>query len=125
MKKKVSLWANFTISGLIQGVRNMEQIWSKFGANRLIWREYAMDQQTDGRTRILESRYPHDLALQRDCVLVTQYRHLQLTRSDTRPPVADGWAGAEMCVFPLFNSSVTDRPTNGRTKPLIDLRVCN
>ena len=43
----------------------------------------------------------------------------QRTRPDTRPPVADGWAGAEMRVFPLFNSSVTDRrtdgPTNGRT----------
>ena len=38
------------------------------------------------------------------------------TRSDTRPiPVADGWAGAEMRVFPLFDSSVTDRPTDGRT----------
>ena len=42
------------------------------------------------------------------------------TRPDTRPiPVADGWAGAEMRVFPLFDSSVTDRrtdgPTDGRT----------
>ena len=26
------------------------------------------------------------------------------TRPDTRPPVADGWAGAEVRVFPLFNS---------------------
>ena len=34
------------------------------------------------------------------------------TRPDTRPPVADGWAGAKMRVFPLFNSSVMDRPTN-------------
>ena len=55
------------------------------------------------------------------------------TRPDTRPPVADGWAGAEMRVFPRFNSSVTDRPTDrptnrptdGRTKPLIELRVRN
>ena len=51
------------------------------------------------------------------------------TRPDTRPPVADGWAGAEMRVFPLFHSSVTDRPTNQptdrRTKPLIELRVRN
>ena len=32
-----------------------------------------------------------------------------ITRPDTRPiPVADGWAGAEMRVYPLFNSSVTD-----------------
>merc|ERR1712074_173608 len=37
------------------------------------------------------------------------------TRPDTRLPVADGWAGAEMRVFPLFNSSVTDRPTNQPT----------
>ena len=37
------------------------------------------------------------------------------TRPDTRPPVADGWAGAEMRVFPLFNLSVTDRPTNRPT----------
>ena len=37
------------------------------------------------------------------------------TRPDTRPPVVDGWAGAEMRVFPLFNSSVTDRPTDQPT----------
>ena len=41
----------------------------------------------------------------------------------------DGWAGAEMRVFPLFNSSVTDqptdRPTDRRTKPHIELRVSN
>ena len=43
------------------------------------------------------------------------------TRPDTRPiPVADGWAGAEMHVFPLFDScsrtdQPTDRPTNGWT----------
>merc|ERR1712074_421532 len=37
------------------------------------------------------------------------------TRPDTRPiPVADGWAGAEMRVFPLFDSSVTDQPTDRR-----------
>ena len=30
------------------------------------------------------------------------------TRPDTRPSVADGWAGAEMRVFPLFDSSMTD-----------------
>ena len=36
-----------------------------------------------------------------------------LTRPDTRPiPVADGWAEAEMHVFPLFNSSVTGGRTN-------------
>ena len=40
-----------------------------------------------------------------------------ITGPDTRPPVADGWAGAEMRVFPIFNSSVTTRAwrTNGRT----------
>ena len=48
------------------------------------------------------------------------------TRPDTRPPVADGWAGAEMSVFPLFDSiTSTDGPTNGWTKPLIELRVRN
>ena len=51
----------------------------------------------------------------------------QITRPDTRPiPVADGWAGAEMRVFTLFDSwSRTNGPTDGRTKPLIELRVRN
>ena len=41
---------------------------------------------------------------------------IKKTRPDTRPiPVADGWAGAEMCVFTLSNSITTDRPTDGRT----------
>ena len=45
----------------------------------------------------------------------------EITRPHTRPiPVVDGWAGAEMRVCPLFDSSVTNRPTNGRTKPLIE-----
>ena len=49
------------------------------------------------------------------------------TRPDTRPiPVADGWAGAEMRVFTLFDScSRTDQRTDGRTKALIELRVRN
>ena len=55
------------------------------------------------------------------------------TRPDTRPiPVADGWAGAEMRVFALSqldHHGPTDLPTNrrtdGRTKPLIELRVRN
>ena len=51
------------------------------------------------------------------------------TRPDTRPSVADGWAGAEMRVFPIFRLVVTDQPTNGRTdgrtKPHIELRVRN
>ena len=44
-----------------------------------------------------------------------------LTRPDTRPiPVADGWAGAELWVFTLFDSCSrtnlpTNRPTNGGT----------
>ena len=37
------------------------------------------------------------------------------TRPDTRPSVADGWAGAEMRVFPLFNSITTDQPTDQPT----------
>ena len=49
------------------------------------------------------------------------------TRLDTRPiPVADGWAGAEIRVFTLSNSiTMTNGPTDGRTKPLIELRVHN
>ena len=31
------------------------------------------------------------------------------TRPDTRPSVADGWAGAEMLVFSLFDLIITDR----------------
>ena len=39
-----------------------------------------------------------------------------ITRPDTRPPVADRWAGAEMRVFTLFDScSRTDGPTDGPT----------
>ena len=65
-------------------------------------------------------------------------RQKMKTRPDTRPiPVADGWAGAEMRVFTLSNSIITDRrtdgptdrqingPTDGRTKALIELRVRN
>ena len=37
------------------------------------------------------------------------------TRPDTRPSVADGWAGVEMRVFPLFDSIITDRRTDRRT----------
>ena len=33
----------------------------------------------------------------------------------TATPVACGWAGAEMRVFPLFNSCGTDQPTDQRT----------
>ena len=61
------------------------------------------------------------------------------TRPDTRPSVADGWAGAEMQLsatknvlkrsFPHFLTRVhgptdgpRDGPTNGWTKPLIELR---
>ena len=41
-------------------------------------------------------------------------RKKKKTRPDTRPiPVADGWAGAEMHVSPLFDScSRTDGPTD-------------
>ena len=37
------------------------------------------------------------------------------TRPDTRPSVADGWAGAEMRVLPLFDSIITDRRTDGQS----------
>ena len=52
---------------------------------------------------------------------------IEKTRPDTRPiPVADGWAGAEMRVFTLFDSwSRTDGLTDRRTKALIELRVRN
>ena len=52
----------------------------------------------------------------------------------TAIPVADGWAGAEMRDFTLFDSCSrmdqptdgrTDRRTDGRTKALIELRVRN
>ena len=39
-----------------------------------------------------------------------------LTRPDTRPiPVADGWAGAEMFVFTIFNSMGPDQRMHGPT----------
>ena len=38
------------------------------------------------------------------------------TRPDTQPSVADGWAGADVRVFSLFDSMVTDGPTDGWTK---------
>ena len=64
------------------------------------------------------------------------------TRPDTRPSVADGWAGAEIqlsatknvlkCSFPHFSTCVhgptnqpTNRPMEGWTKPIIELRVRN
>ena len=43
------------------------------------------------------------------------------TRPDTRPiPVADGWAGAELCVFALSQLDHHDQRTDRRTKPLIE-----
>ena len=43
------------------------------------------------------------------------------TRPDTRPiPVADGWAGAEMRVFALSNSIITDGRTDGWTNGQTD-----
>ena len=43
-------------------------------------------------------------------------RKTEKTRPDTRPiPVADGWAGAEMHVFPTFRLVFTDRPTDRPT----------
>ena len=37
------------------------------------------------------------------------------TRPDTRPPVADGWAGAEMRVFPLERDGPTNQRTDGQS----------
>ena len=46
---------------------------------------------------------------------------LDRTRPDTRPSVADGWAGAEMRIFTLFDScSRTDGPTDGQTDGPMD-----
>ena len=45
------------------------------------------------------------------------------TRPDTRPSVADGWAGVEMRVFPLFNSIIMDRRTDRRTNGPTDQRT--
>ena len=47
------------------------------------------------------------------------------TRPDTRSiPVADGWAGAELRVFTLFDScSRTDKRTDGRTDQRTDGRA--
>ena len=43
------------------------------------------------------------------------------TRPDTQPPVADGWAGADMRVFPLFDLCCwTDGRTDGRTDQRTD-----
>ena len=42
------------------------------------------------------------------------------TRPDTRPPVADGWAGAKMRVFPLFDSIIMDGPKDGPTDGTTD-----
>ena len=39
----------------------------------------------------------------------------RITRPDTRPPVADGWARAEMRVSTLFDSITTDQRTEGWT----------
>ena len=57
-------------------------------------------------------------------ILVKLKERKRKTRPDTWPPVADGWAGAEMRVFPLFDSIITDRrtdgPTDGRTNGRTD-----
>ena len=59
---------------------------------------------------------------------------MKLTSLDTRPPVKDGWAGAEMQLSATKNvlkrlfsqfSTRADGRTDGRTKPLIELRVRN
>ena len=43
------------------------------------------------------------------------------TRPDTRPSAADGWAGADMRVFPLFDLCLwTDGRTDGRTDGWMD-----
>ena len=54
----------------------------------------------------------------------TRKRRKRKTRPDTRPiPVTDGWAGAEMRVFELSQLDHPYRPTDRRTKPLIESLV--
>ena len=55
----------------------------------------------------------------------TRKKPLQVsTRLDTRPPVADGWAGAEMRIFPLSTRSLrTNGPRDGLTDGLTDGRT--
>ena len=49
------------------------------------------------------------------CRFVRPSATLYSTRPDMRPPVAVGWAGAEMPVSPLYNSMTPDGPTDRRT----------
>ena len=39
----------------------------------------------------------------------------QKTRLDTRPPVADGWAEADMRIFQLERDGLTNRRADGQT----------
>ena len=50
-------------------------------------------------------------------------RRRRKTRPDTRPSVADGWVRAEMRVFPLFDSMVTDQQMDRRTDGQMDGRT--
>ena len=42
-------------------------------------------------------------------------KEIRKTRSNTRPIIADGWAGAEMRVFTLSNLIIMDGPMDQRT----------
>ena len=68
------------------------------------------------------------IILREDYGLSNKQMQLQLailvTRPDTQPLVADGWAGAEMRFFSLFNSSATDRWTQGPTDQQNLLQSC-
>ena len=80
------------------------------------------------KTRGKERRAVRMVREKRNDLVCLKCQHIG-TRPDTRPiPVADGWAGAEMRVFSLFDSITmtngrTDGPTDGRTKPLIESLV--
>ena len=60
-------------------------------------------------------------------VFIKYTRRLNTTRPDTRPPVANGWEERK-CAFSHFSTRAhqrTDGRKDGRTKPLIELRVRN
>ena len=78
---------------------------------------------------------PKLFVLHSDCMTANRGQSLKRAKNLTKFPKqvtrghnidADGWAGAEMRVFTLFDSwSWMDGPPDGRSEALIDLRVRN
>ena len=68
-----------------------------------------------GYLKTFNNNYNMQMSRKVDSVTINQIIKIG-TRPDTRPkPVADGWAGAEMRVFTLSNSIITDGPTGGQS----------